>query len=90
MPSDEEIIDSFFDGLAVIFKVALGLVLLAIILCILQVQCRFSIAPLPDALQPVEEERVRIRERHQFHGITTSIEENGERYFIRNGRRHRL
>ena len=37
-----------------------------------------------------EPEKRWIEQRHKYHGIYGSIEENGERYFIRDGKRCRL
>jgi hypothetical protein len=37
-----------------------------------------------------EAEKRWIEQRHKYHGIYGSIEENGERYFIRDGKRCKL
>jgi hypothetical protein len=41
-------------------------------------------------VQPTAEEKRWIEQRHKYHGIWASIEENGQQYFIRNGRKCKL
>jgi len=91
MQNGDEMMSEFDDGLIRIFKAVLILVLLALLL---QVVARW-ISPDPPAppraiVQLTAEERRWIRARHEFHGISASILENGERYFIRDGKKCRL
>ena len=46
--------------------------------------------PRPPVIQPTAAEKRWIEQRHKFHGIDVSIEENGQHYFIRNGKRCKL
>lgn len=41
-------------------------------------------------VQPTGAEKRWIAQRHRYHGIWASIEENGEHYFIRDGKRCKL
>jgi hypothetical protein len=45
---------------------------------------------LPSPPEMSDQERAWIKSRHKYHGITISVIENGQHYFIRDGKRCRL
>ena len=74
-----------FKAAAVLFLLILSL--LAIAMC---VDNGDTMRHRPPVIQPSAAEKRWLNERFKFHGISASIEENGEYYFIRNGKRCRL
>ena len=91
MQIDEKMLSELDDGLIRIFKAVAILVLLSLLLQIVAWWISPPPKPAPRVVVQLNaEERRWIKERHQFHGIWASIEENGERYFIRDGKKCRL
>ena len=91
MQNDDKIMSDLDDGLIRIFKAVLVLILLVLALQAIVWWISPNPSPPPRVVvQLTAEERRWIKARHQFHGVTVSIYENGDRYFIRDGKRCKL
>ena len=86
----ERMMDEFGRGAIWLLKFAAVYVLTIILL--IMVARAFASPPPPRRviIQPTRQEARWIKQRYTHHGIWVSIEENGEKYFIRNGKQCKL
>ena len=88
----EQMMDEFDRWAIRIFKAAavLFLLILSLLVIAMCVDNGDTMRHRPPVIQPSEAEKRWLNERFRSHGIYACIEERGEYYFIRNGKRCRL
>jgi len=86
----EQMMDEFDRWALRIFKAAAALFLLILSLLVIAMCIDNGDMMRAPVIQPSGAEKRWIEKRHKYHNIWNSIEENGERYFYRDGKKCKL